>query len=32
MFVDSYNEVEFQAGVTATGNSAKKGGAFFFDD
>lgn len=32
MFVTSYNDVEFQAGVTATGNSAKNGGAFYFDE
>lgn len=31
MFAGSGNEVEFQAGVTATGNSAKNGGAFYFD-
>lgn len=30
MYVGSYNEVELQAGVTATGNSARGGGAFFF--
>lgn len=31
MFVGSDNEVEFQAGVTATGNWAKNGGAFYFE-
>lgn len=32
MWIDDGNKVEFQAGVTATGNVAKTGGVFYVSE